>query len=303
MGWGSSRLWPFIVVGVMMAGILWSRHPVVIELTASAAGPRPFQVFDATLYKDKPDLSVYGIRPTALWYESQMFVANQAATAMPVELLVRSLAHDWKGSVGPVVVDVERWPITDDNPATIQATVAKFVQVLSWIRQESPGISVGVYGTIPVYDYWRAASDPMSPQFLAWQADNDRLAQISDHVDALYPSIYTFYPDRQAWVAYARAQIAEARRLAKGKPVYAFLWPQYHEANVNLAHRPVETDYWELQLITMAQYADGVVIWGGWGETGPEAWNEDAPWWQITKRFLSRLKSTGPAPPTDTTVH
>lgn len=290
-------------IAVAMAGILLSRHPVAVELTASAAVPRPFQVFDATLYKNKPDLSVYGFRSTTVWYESQIFVANQAATAMPVELLVRSLAHDWKESVGPVVVDIERWPITDGNPATVHATVAKFVQVLSWIRQESPGISVGVYGTVPVYDYWRAASGPMSPQFLAWQADNDRLAQISDHVDALYPSIYTFYPDRQAWVAYARAQIAEARRLAKGKPVYAFLWPQYHEANVNLAHRPVEPDYWELQLRTMRLYADGVVIWGGWGENGPEPWNEAAPWWEVTKRFLSRIDVDSPAPPKDLIAH
>jgi hypothetical protein len=129
----------------------------------------------------------------------------------------------------------------------------------------------------------------MGPHFLAWQVDNDRLAQIVDHVDALYPSVYTFYPDRQAWVVYAKAQIAEARRLGKGKPVYAFLWPQYHEANAALAHRPVEPDYWDLQLTTMAHHADGVVIWGGWGENGPEPWKEEAPWWQVTKRFMQRL--------------
>jgi hypothetical protein len=286
----------------MLAGILWSRHPVVVDLTALAADPRPFQVFDATLYKDKPNLSGYGIRPITLWYESQLFAANQAATAMPVERLVRSLAHDWNESVGPVVVDIERWPITAGNPATIQATVAKFVQVLTWIREEAPGISVGVYGTVPVPDYWRAASNPMSPQFLAWQTDNDRLARISDHVDALYPSIYTFYPDRQAWAAYAKAQIAEARRLAQGKPVYAFLWPQYHEANTALAHRFLEPDYWELQLVTMAQLADGVVIWGGWGPNGPEPWDEGAPWWQVTKRFLARTDATPPAVPKDLVV-
>ncbi|MEQ1794874.1 MAG: hypothetical protein ABL970_11835, partial [Nitrospira sp.] len=146
----------------------------------------------------------------------------------------------------------------------------------------------------------RAASDPMSPQFLAWRRDNDRLAQIVDHVDALYPSIYTFYPDRQAWVAYAKAQIAEARRLAKGKPVYGFLWPLYHnQGNESLGSRPIEPDYWNLQLATMAQYADGVVIWGGWGDHGPESWNDEAPWWQVTKRFMQRLDPSSLRPPTD----
>jgi hypothetical protein len=279
-----------------------SRRPVVVDLTALAAGPQPFIVYDATLYTNKPDLSSFGVRPITVWYESQIFVANQSATARPVEHLVRSLARDWNGSMGPVVVDIERWPIRDAPPQSIESAVARFVEVLSWIRQEAPGLPVGIYGTVPVYDYWRAASPSLSPQFLAWQADNDRLAPIVEHVDALYPSIYTFYPDRQAWVAYAKAQIAEARRLAKGKPVYAFLWPQYHEANTTLAHRFVEPDYWELQLNTMAQYADGVVIWGGWGEKGPERWDDHAPWWQVTKRFMAQPDRLSPGPPTNLTV-
>jgi hypothetical protein len=291
-----------MLTGVVIAGVLLPRHHVVVDLAASATSPRPFIVYDATLYTNKPDLRLFGVHPITVWYESQMFMANQSSTAMPVEQLVRSLARNWNESFGPVVVDIERWPITDADPATIQSTVAKFIQVLSWIRSEAPGLSVGVYGTVPIYDYWRAASAPMGPHFLAWQADNDRLALITDHVDALYPSIYTFYPDRQAWVAYARAQIAEARRFAKGKPVYAFLWPQYHEANPTLASQPVEPDYWALQLATMAQYADGVVLWGGWGKQGPEPWNEDAPWWQITKRFVQELDRIPPSPPTDLRV-
>jgi hypothetical protein len=56
--------------------------------------------------------------------------------------------------------------------------------------------------------------------------------------------LYTFYADRQGWVAYAIAQISEARRKAKGKPVYAFIWPQYHESNQLLGGQFLDADYW-----------------------------------------------------------
>jgi len=201
-----------------------------------------------------------------------------------------------------VVLDIERWPLNGDGVA-VQSTVGKFLSVLSWIKGEVPGVPVGFYGTVPLPDYLRAIRDPASEEFQSWQQDNDRLEGVSDRVDALFPSIYTFYTDRQGWVTYAIAQIAEAKRKAKGKPVYAFLWPQYHESNRVLGLRPLDPDYWELQLNTVYQHADGVVIWGGWGDHGPESWNEEAPWWQVTKRFLRRLDQTAPAPPRDIIAH
>ena len=287
------------LLGMAIAAILLPRAHVSTALTAVAAVSRPFVVFDATLYKNKPSLAAYHVRPLTMLYESRLFVANQPPTAVPSEVIVRSLAYELRASPDPVVLDIERWPLTGDGLA-VPSTVAKYLSVLSWVKGEAPAVPFGLYGTVPIPDYWRAASDPMSPQFLAWRRDNDRLAQIVDHVDALYPSIYTFYPDRQAWVAYAKAQIAEARRLAKGKPVYGFLWPLYHnQGNESLGSRPIEPDYWDLQLATMAQYADGVVIWGGWGDHGPESWNDEAPWWQVTKRFMQRLDPSSLRPPTD----
>ena len=287
-----------ILSAAATAWMFLPRSPLTIEPTASASVPQSFVVFDATLYKDKPSLESYHVRPITVLYEAQLFVANQLPSAMPPETIVRSLAHDLRGSSEPVVLDIERWPLTGDGLA-VQSTVEKFVSVLSWVKGEAPGVLFGIYGTVPVQDYWRAIRDPASAEFQSWQQDNDRLEGISDRVDALFPSIYTFYPDKQGWVTYAIAQIAEAKRKAKGKPVYAFLWPQYHESNRVLGLRPLDPDYWELQLNTVYQHADGVVIWGGWGDHGPESWNEEAPWWQVTKRFLRRFDQTPPAPPRD----
>ena len=287
----------FILVGAAMVGILVSRYPPALEPTASASVPRPFVVFDATLYKNKPSLRAYHVRPITVLYESRLFVANQSSAALPPEPIVRSLVNELRGSPEPVILDIERWPLKGDGPA-VQSTVARFLSVLSWVKDEAPGVPFGVYGTVPVPDYWRAIRDPGSAEYRSWQQDNDRLEGISNRVDALFPSVYAFYPDRQGWVTYAIAQIAEAKRKAKGKPVYAFLWPQYHESNRLLGHRPLEPDYWELQLNTVYQHADGVVIWGGWGANGPDSWNEEAPWWQVTKRFMQRLAPSASAPPT-----
>ena len=284
------------------AGIMLSRYSPAMEPTAPIAVQRPFIVYDGTLYKNKPSLKPYHVRPITLLYESRLFVANQSPDAMPPEAIVRSLAHELHGSPNPVVLDIERWPLKGD-PLAVQSTVAKFLSVLSWVKAEAPNVRVGFYGTVPLPDYWRAIRDHSSTEFRSWQQDNDRLDSISDQIDALFPSIYTFYPDRQGWVTYAIAQIAEARRKAKGRPVYAFLWPQYHESNELLGLRPLDQDYWELQLNTVAQYADGVVIWGGWGANGPEPWNEEAPWWQVTKRLIKRLEQAAPRSPSGLRIH
>ena len=298
MGRDSIRLLLFILIGSAMAWIFVSRYSPAVEPPASAAIPRSFIVFDATLYKDKPSLEAYHVRPITVLYESRLFVPNQSPSAMPPEVIVRSLAYERRGVPEPVILDIERWPIKGDAPA-VQSTVAKFLSVFSWVKGEAPGVPFGFYGTVPIPDYWRAIRDPGSPEFRSWQQDNDRLEAVSDQVDALFPSIYTFYLDRQGWVTYAIAQITEARRKAKGKPVYAFVMPRYHESNLLLGSRFLSSDYWELELTTVAQHADGVVIWGGWGTNGPEPWDEEAAWWQVTKRFTARRDSSAPAAHTD----
>src|SRR4029077_12021139 len=106
-----------------------------------------------TLYKNKPALEVYDIRPITVLYESRLFVANQSPAAMPPEVIVRALAKELRASPAPVILDIERWPIKGDAPE-VQSTVAKFLSVLSWVKSEAPGVPFGVYGTLPIPDYW-----------------------------------------------------------------------------------------------------------------------------------------------------
>ena len=267
------------------------------EVERSSTVHRPFIVFDATLYRNKPSFSDYPVLcPITVLYEWPLFLDGQSSTTMPSEQKVRSVVKELGEASVPVVLDIERWPLKGDAQA-VKTSVSKLLMVLSWIKNEMPRAQIGTYGTVPLPDYWRAIRGQTNAEFQVWQRDNDRLDELLPHMDALYPSIYTFYSDRQGWVTYAIAQIEEARRKANGKPVYAFLWPQYHESNYLIGLKPIEPDYWELQLNTVSQYADGVVIWGGWGKNEPELWNEDAPWWQVTKRFMKRIDGAAPSSP------
>lgn len=244
-----------------------------------------FKVFDGTLYRNKPDLAPYGISPVHIIYEGSFWSRGDAKRAAPDERTVRELARKAAKEGGMVVIDIERWPLSGDA-AEVDRSIGKYRQVAQWFRAESPGVMFGYYGVLPQRDYWRAIKGAGHRDYLSWQDGNDRLRPLAESVDAIFPSLYTFYRDQEGWRKYAIAQIAEARRY--GKPVYVFLWPQYHESNAILGGRFVSKEYWRLQLDTARAHADGVVIWGGWDGNAarPAEWDAEAEWWAATKEFL-----------------
>jgi hypothetical protein len=79
---------------------------------------------------------------------------------------------------------------------------------------------------------------------------------------------------------YALAILREARQY--GKPVYAFLWPRYHDSNRFIGGQPISRKFWRKQLETVYRHADGVVIW----DYDRSLWREYMPWWLETKAFL-----------------
>lgn len=175
------------------------------------------------------------------------------------------------------MLDIEHWPLAG-AAATVRDSRGKYLLVLERFRAGAPKLSAGYYGAPPLRDYWRAIKHPASPERRAWMQDNDRVRPLADAVGVLYPSLYTFYPDQAGWKKYAKAQIAEARRIGKGKPVYVFLWPQHHDSNRQIGNTYLPPDFWTLQLNTARAYADGIVIRGGWGaDNRPARWDDSAP--------------------------
>lgn len=260
----------------------------------SLPNKKPFLVFDGTMYGGKPDLQMYGIRPVSIAYAGA-FGAQwyKNSETLPDKNTVQQVARDAQAKKSPVVIDIEHWPLVGDS-SKVRANLTKYMTVLQWFKEAAPGLAVGYYGAPPIRDYWKSLKSPTSKEWASFAKENDQLRPLSEAVDVLFPSLYTYYTDRGGWVRYAYAQITEARRNANGKPVYVFLWPQYHDSNPSLAWAEIPPDFWRLQLQMAKQYADGVVIWGGWGPKGRVNWDENAAWWKVTKEFVRKLPVAQP---------
>lgn len=294
---GSISVASVIAVGLgIFAYLLFGAVPAVPDVQAQALPPKkPFMVFDGTLYTGKPDLAIYGIRPISIAYTGQFGTRwYKNPDNLPDKSIVERVAGEAKVKNIPVVIDIEHWPLDRDSNQ-VSASLSKYMTVLQWFKEAAPGLAMGYYGAPPLRDYWKSLKSPTSKEWASFAKENDQLRPLSNAVDIIFPSLYTYYTDRGGWVRYAYAQIAEARRNSNGKPVYVFLWPQYHDSNPSLAWGYIPADFWRLQLQMAKQYADGIVIWGGWGKDNrPAKWDDNAAWWKVTKEFMKRLPPTQP---------
>jgi Hyaluronidase len=278
------RVGLFALMLLMLAGCSAHRLVIVAPPTAPQA---KFRVFDATLYKAKPDLGQFALTPIRVAYPSALWPGKSADMQnVPAAAVVQNIASSASQVNDIAVVDIEQWPVVGDQ-ATLAQSIGKYQQTLQMFQQDAPSLQFGYYATAPIRDYWNAIAGPGSAKYVAWQQENDALAPIAQQADALFPSLYTFYTDQVGWQKYAIANIAEARRIAPGKPVYVFLWPQYDAGTGAGGGEYLPDAYWKMELETAKQYADGVVIWGGWTET----WDDNASWWLETQQFMTEIES------------
>ena len=249
---------------------------------------RQFLVFDGLVFTEKPNLAQFGLKPINIIAESAMWPPTKPSerTNLPDRNRINALAKQAYQSSGIAVIDIEAWPLTG-NPVLVADSVKKYQTTIQWFKTSEPPLKVGYYGVAPVRNYWDALQGPSSWRYATWRMTNDTVAPVAQFSDILFPSLYTFYEDRDGWVRYATAQIQEARRLAGGKPVYVFLWPEYHSSDKKLANTFLPGDYWRTELETARKYADGAVIWCCPTKT---VWDGNAAWWLETQKFM---KETG----------
>jgi hypothetical protein len=237
----------------------------------------PFHVYDALLYLGKPDLEAFGLKPIRVVYESELWMPKENTRFADRHRVAAVARRIRDGSL--VCIDIEVWPLTGKDEV-VRESIEKFKSVANWLRQGTKNATIGYYGILPMRDYWRAISGKSTYVHRQWIHENKAVEGIAETIDVVFPSLYTFYPDQKEWEKYAIENIKAARMY--GKPVYAFLWPMYHDST-NRKGQYISQEYWRFQLEVCRKYADGVVIWGGW----KERWDDNAPWWIETKRFLS----------------
>jgi len=207
-----------------------------------------------------------GMSPIKVYYNGAIW-SDGNPKPYPEEGTIRALARKMPTD-RIVVLDIENW--TDPDQA-----VENFKNVATWIRQENPNVQFGFYAEMPPRNYWAAQAGPGDPKWDEWQKRAEKYKEAAVLVDFVFPSLYCFYEDREGWVTYAKANIEMARMY--GKPVLPFIWMQYHPGGPRPLE-PIEGDFFGLQVKTVLEHADGVVLWGGWGHS----WDPNAPWWQAT---------------------
>lgn len=261
---------------------------VLFDPAPSLASTQCKQLFDGTLYQHKPNLREYGFQHAIVVEPLRWWGPKESKNTMTKERGLESwVLQAIPGDI--LVLDNEVWQTTGDS-TTVANSVRMFGETVDRIRAAGLSKQIGYYGVPPNRDYWRAIKGPGSKEYAAWQAENDLLSTMVDKVDALFPSLYTFYDDPLRWKAYAIANLKEARRIGKGKPVYAFLWPQYHDSNNQLSGKYIPTEFWAMELDIALNYSDGIVIWGGWRQD----WDDHADWWTTAKSMVNKYSVCPP---------
>ncbi|MGH8503224.1 MAG: hypothetical protein ACREVE_12270 [Gammaproteobacteria bacterium] len=285
-----------LVSTISLAMAFLSSHLSAAECLPAQA-KQEFQVLDATLFSksSKPALSVYGIKHLPFLYAQFLWPKGTfpgAPEELHEETIRKTVSQFRAGDI--VAVDIEHWPLSRafDTPLSlVEANIPKFKRLADIMHDEVPGLKIGYYAFLPSRNYWAPVTGRQD-RMTEWQEDNARLKVIP--VDVIFPSLYTFYgkvddPEyKENWVKYAKANIAQAKQY--GAPIYPVIWFQYHDSNEKIGGQPVDPGFWRLQLETLRDAGvDGVVLWGGWTAGRPGTWDENAPWWVATKKFIENL--------------
>ncbi len=258
---------------------------------AQANGQKPgFKVYDALIYNNKPDTKEVGFADLTMLNHVHLWPVGDSRKSVPGDKYLKRYID--KQTVSDLVVlNVEHWPLKTDSD--INENVIKYRKTIALVRRTIPGVSIGIYSMFPERNYWASQKDPSHVRYKSWASKNNRLSRLADEVDIIMPSLYTYYNDPEKWVAYAVEHVKESRRLFPDKPVYVFLWPQFHSSSWLYGGKYIDPEFWRLQLDTAYKYADGVIIWGGWSDTMKrrEDWVDGKGWWLETQKFINNIKN------------
>jgi hypothetical protein len=246
---------------------------------------QPFPIADSTVYKNRPAMSDFCIANVPLVYAQHLWASGHEEETLPDRNRIIARAESYNHDGVRIIIDLELW-ISEWRGYDVADYIGHYTTVHNWFKSAAPNVPIGFYDVIPKRHYWPAQSDPNSSDYTNWQNANNVLFPIGDAVDVCHPSLYTFYDDQAGWVRFAKAMIAECRRIAPGKPVIPVIWPQYHPSNSDLKYQYISRTYWRKQLDVLREHADGISIWGGW-QGGTLSWNDSFPWWQETQNFIA----------------
>ena len=241
-----------------------------------------FTIYDAVNYTNKPQFIHPCIETVDIEYLSEIWPGKENLDSLPSREHVEELARINRDRGVIPIPDIEHWW------KDIANHVEDYITIYNWWKSGAGDLPIGYYSTIPLRNYWGAQGGEGSSSYRSWAAQNDLLRSLGEVVDVTYPSLYTFYNDREGWKTYAEANIKEARRISRPDvPVYPFIWPRYHHSNTDgLRLTWIDRNYWRVQLETLREHADGMVIWMDVKYDWPSEGARQG-WWLETLDFIS----------------
>jgi len=242
---------------------------------ANAADPqkttgKKFLMFDNMAYKEKPDTSPDGLVASNAIYEKQIWPDRRSAGALPEHETFVKLVRGEAKNPGPLVIEIESLSLRG-SAELARHNMEILAKLADWSHEAVPGRVVGFYGTNTLSDI-PAANLPLAKE-------------LAKHVDAFFTALYTFDDDRTRWEIHALSAHDEARALDPEKPLYFYLWPQYHVGSAR-AMRYVGGEFWKFELETARKYGDGIVLWG----SPTYVWDVKSGWWLVTEEFAKSVK-------------
>jgi hypothetical protein len=228
--------------------------------------PAVFQVLDNLHYKGLPETGPLGMVHCNIIYLHPP-KGTEGDAAIPDEQTFKAKVHAQSVIPGPIVLDLEELNLTG---AAGEKNINAFITLVQWTHETAPGSVVGYYGH-------GLFPNPPDKQHMA------QALKIAKVVDAFFPSMYTFTDNRDGWKKKLEGLVKQAQEIAPGKPVYPYIWPQYHNGSKK-AGQYLDGDYWAFQMQTAKSVgANGVVLW-----SSNNTFEADT-WWPATVKFLSEL--------------
>lgn len=247
-----------------------------------------FKVFNQIRYNKTPTTlsSDFGLTPISV--PAQFLMIEQTAPYNTLFLEVVKYAKE-KVNEEFVCLDIEMWPYA---VADIANTQQKFLNVLDTTRKYNSYSKLGYYNVPnkPAYK-WSSIQPVGSTNYLNWQSQNTSLSQLYKAVDFLAPSFYAYDNDTLSWRKFVDANLSEIKRLNKNnRPVYAYIWPQYHGNSDPWSLQWIDQVSWNFQLETLYKLVDGIIIWTSNKDPQGNTIYFDAtmPWWITTQNFMKR---------------
>jgi hypothetical protein len=267
--------------GILLLGISCKKNT---GQPTQSTNSKPFTIFSAIQYQGMPDPGSLGLNGFNLINETSLFTSKTDET--PDSVKIAGLAIQAAGQPGiPACLDIEAWSYSSGQLTT---TIDWYLEVTRIFKQyDSSGL--GFYGVVPNDAYsWGNIQPAGSAHYVQWQSLNASLAPIAGQINRFFPSFYTDDNDTASWKDFVSATLSELKKYNVNKPVYAFLWPQYHDGSPD-QYQFVDTAVWKCELETLYPQVDGLVIWSS-SKTLPgvsNVWDETWPWWTTTQAFMS----------------